>query len=311
MLIFVHAEGHGRGLAAPHGILKAGELEMAMAAQDAQAELTRRAETMLQQAQEQAREVLEQAEAKVQRLRREAQQEIEAERARGYREGMRKSVMEWHDKQARDAIERSQSLGTLHGKLAEIVTSAVERIVNTESRAALYQRALKNVRSLTKGATTLTLRVSPVDFDQASETLALLGDTHDAGLQVNVVADPTLKAGSCIFESELGMLDASLETQLDGLRTAMARAVRAAVASSDAEPQVNESGRHVSEELEHLQQQQAEEHTDSAQDADEGHEDHDDEYGEEEHRDPDHEDGGDGATEHGEDGYDELEHDEE
>ena len=254
MLIFVN--GNAQGLAATHGILKAGELECVMSAQQAQDELLRRAQATLEQAQSQARQLLEHAQSQAQAMMQDAQEAIEAERERGYQEGMRQAVMEWHDRQARSAVEQSHALGTLHGKLAEIVTTAVERIVNTESRTALYERALKNVQSLTRGATKLTLRVSPPDYEHARNTIASLGDTHAAGLQVEVAPDPALKAGSCIFESDLGVLDASLETQLDGLRTAMSRAVRAAVAQADVEPEANEPGMHVAEAMQQLQGEQ-------------------------------------------------------
>jgi type III secretion protein L len=48
-----------------------------------------------------------------------------------------------------------------------------------------------------------------------------------------VKVDPTLNPGGCVFESDLGILDASLHTQLEGLRAAMDRAVRAALSESD------------------------------------------------------------------------------
>ena len=37
---------------------------------------------------------------------------------------------------------------------------------------------------------------------------------------LNVIMDPRLSPGSCILESELGVLDASLETQLKALSRA-------------------------------------------------------------------------------------------
>ena len=50
------------------------------------------------------------------------------------------------------------------------------------------------------------------------------------GMTVEVQVDAALPVGSCIFESDMGVVDASLSTQLDALRSAMARAVRKAVA---------------------------------------------------------------------------------
>jgi type III secretion protein L len=120
----------------------------------------------------------------------------------------------------------------MHEKLATIVTGAVERIVHTEERAALYQRALRSVRSFARGASTLALRVSADDHAHARAALDSLKALQTQGLHIEVSVDPALRAGSCVFESEVGILDASLQTQLDGLRAAMDRAVRKALASS-------------------------------------------------------------------------------
>ena len=56
--------------------------------------------------------------------------------------------------------------------------------------------------------------------------LQSLSELEAQGLAVEVSVDPALSPGSCVFESEAGIIDASLQTQLDGLRGAMERAVR-------------------------------------------------------------------------------------
>ena len=76
----------------------------------------------------------------------------------------------------------------------------------------------------------------PADHEQARIGLGGLGGLAgqaEAGLTVELKVDPGLKPGSCIFESDLGVLDASLQVQLEGLRGAMERAVRRALAESD------------------------------------------------------------------------------
>jgi type III secretion protein L len=76
----------------------------------------------------------------------------------------------------------------------------------------------------------LTLRVSPDDAEAAREGLAGVAELQTLGTTVEVQVDASLAPGSCIFESDMGVVDASLSTQLDALRAAMARAVRKAVA---------------------------------------------------------------------------------
>jgi type III secretion protein L len=175
---------------------------------------------------------LEQARGEAAALLEQARADAQEAVRRGYEEGQHRAALEWHDRQAAEAVARAESLRRMHEKLAAIVTTAVERIVQTESREALYQRALQGVKSLTRGVSTLVLRVSAADYAQASAALAAL-PAQPHGLTVDVKVDPTLNPGGCVFESDLGILDASLHTQLEGLRAAMDRAVRAALSESD------------------------------------------------------------------------------
>lgn len=161
---------------------------------------------------------------------------VEAERAvrQGYEEGQRQAVVEWHERQAKQALTSSEAMGRVQQKLAEVVTAAVERIVGAEKREALYSRALSTVQTLTRGATALTLRVHASDHEHARAALASLPAADGPGLAIELRVDPTLKPGGCVFESDQGILDASLETQLLGLRAAMKRAVQRALEESDA-----------------------------------------------------------------------------
>jgi type III secretion protein L len=195
--------------------------------------LAEQRESIVQGARDEAQALLAEARQQAEQLLQNARAEAKRAVEQAYEEGRREAVLEWHEQQAGKAIDKAEALRRMHEKLAAIVTSAVERIVHTEERGALYQRALRSVQGLTRGANTLALRVNAVDFEHARAALGSLQSVGSNGLSVDVSVDPALKPGSCIFESEVGILDASLQTQLDGLRAAMDRAVRKAVTDSE------------------------------------------------------------------------------
>jgi len=215
-----------------HGIVRSHDVQRLMTLEQAGEQIAEQGRQVLAHATEEAQSLLEQARQQAEQLLADARAEIEAARRQGYEDGHREAVQHWHDERMRQAQDRRDALRATHERLAEIVTTAVERIVQSEDRGTLYQRALKNVQALTRGATSLTLRVSPADHDHARSGLAALGTHGDTGLPVELKVDPSLKPGSCIFESELGVLDASLQVQLEGLRGAMERAVRRALADN-------------------------------------------------------------------------------
>ena len=234
MMIWLHGGGTDRlgGLGAEDGILRAAELDGAAELDALRRAMDEQRDAVLAQAREEASKLVTDAREEADRLLAQARAEAERLRVEACEAGRRQAALEWHERQTVQAIDNAQVLRGMHEKLATIVTGAVERIVHTEERAALYQRALRSVRSFARGASTLALRVSADDHAHARAALDSLKALQTQGLHIEVSVDPALRAGSCVFESEVGILDASLQTQLDGLRAAMDRAVRKALATS-------------------------------------------------------------------------------
>lgn len=214
----------------PHGVLRREQVE-ALCDHTALLQAARaQADALLAQAHEEAAAVRERAQQDAEALWAQAQARIEQACEAGRAEGERQAALAWHERQAGHLVQQADAVRGLHEKLAEVVTSAVERIVHSGDRAALFQRAMRSVQSLSRSATALTLKVHPDDAAAAAEGVQAVEVLQTAGLSVDVVADPALPVGSCVFESDLGVVDASLETQLTALRQAMSRAVHRAVA---------------------------------------------------------------------------------
>ena len=234
MMIWLQGGGGDRlgGLGAEDGILRAAELDGAAELDALRRAMDEQRDAVLARAREEASKLMTDAREQADRLLAEARTEAERLRVEACEAGRRQAALEWHERQTVQVIDNAQVLRGMHEKLATIVTGAVERIVHTEERAALYQRALRSVRSFARGASTLALRVSADDHAHARAALDSLKALQTQGVHIEVSVDPALRAGSCVFESEVGILDASLQTQLDGLRAAMDRAVRKALASS-------------------------------------------------------------------------------
>lgn len=229
MLIWWSREADA-AVAAEHGVLRAADVSALTDASRLKAEALLRAEAIVAQAQAHAQQIVQAAQDQAQALMADAQASIEAAREQARLDGERQSALEWHERQAGHAVKTANTLRGMHERLADVVTTAVERIVQSENRSALYQRALKSVQSLSRSATALTLRVSPGDAEPARQGLAEVSELQALGMTVEVQVDSALAPGSCIFESDMGVVDASLSIQLDALRAAMGRAVRKAVA---------------------------------------------------------------------------------
>jgi type III secretion protein L len=207
-----------------HGIVKAAQVERVLELQQAEQALQQTGQVALEQARAQAAALLAQAEAKVAEVC--AQAEL-------------RSAQDWHQRQGQMAARHAERQRSLHRMLADVVTTAVERMVQVQDRSALYLRALQTVQGLTQDLAAMILRVSPTDASAAQAGLEDLREENSNSTKLKLVIDHSLPAGSCIFESDTGMLDASLQTQLQALHAAMDRAVKRALMESslDEEPE--------------------------------------------------------------------------
>ena len=70
-----------------------------------------------------------------------------------------------------------------------------------------------------------------------SQTRSLAARWRDLGqpIPLSVMADKRLEPGSCVCESDFGTVDASLDTQLRAMRSAVSRALKRSVEEADAQ----------------------------------------------------------------------------
>jgi len=278
------------GVAASNGIVRAHEVGTVMdivellrtARQERDAILAGAGEEAVKtidDAQRTADDVIARARQEASELLADAQRQASAEVERGYADGHQKAVEQWHQHHAQLLRAQDKGMTAPEQKLAEIVVMAVQRIIHVEPPEALWQRAMQTVRELLQRRGMVTLRVCADDAARARAAVAgwPTGDPPNS-LSVEVRADPTLERGACVFESELGTLDASLDIQLAGMRSALARAVLGAMAAGDGDDEAVDGGDPYAEGFVDHDDGQGE-HAYDGEDEDADWDDHDDEEG--------------------------------
>jgi type III secretion protein L len=182
---------------------------------------------------ESARRLLADAAVKAEQLIADAQARFDAAHQQGIAQGEQEGLRQWTARSLRGAAGAQQALDKQNARLGRIVSLAVERIVAQEDKEALYKRAIQAVNHIVKAVPLLTLRVSP--GDQAAAQRAVEAVTEDGrSSPIEVLADPTLALGSCVFESDQGVIDAGLETQLAAIERAVQRASQQVPETADA-----------------------------------------------------------------------------
>lgn len=169
-----------------------------------------------------ARRLLADAQQQARELLAEAGQEYEQQKQRGYEDGMNQARLETAERLIQAAEHSVNYLAHLENKVATLVMTAVRKILgefdDTELTLRVVHRALQVVRNQPQ----VTIRVRP---DQELALRSRLGERLLAGYSeigaIEVIADPRLGPGGCILETEIGVVDASIEVQLQALERAL------------------------------------------------------------------------------------------
>jgi type III secretion protein L len=172
---------------------------------------------ILDAAHAQARKILESAE--------EARQTaIEAARQDGYEDGLRR----WNASVAEVNAARDRYLAESELELIRLAVRIAQKIIGEELRAnpeAIVSVARECMRGLARERS-LTLRASPGDLDILRRRIDVLREAAGPQRSIEVVADATVSPAGCIIESEYGVVDARLETQIRCMEEILLRAAR-------------------------------------------------------------------------------------
>ncbi len=173
-------------------------------------------------AQMEAVRILEEAEGFAAEIRREALIEAENLRTEAYRAGTENALTEFERNLIETREIRERVWRETEKDLLRLAVRLAEKIVGREIKKDdktiidIISTALQNARQQEK----LTIRVNPTDLptvEREAEKFSLGGRVQF----IDLVADPRVTASGCLIESEVGTIDARLETQLRVLERAL------------------------------------------------------------------------------------------
>lgn len=172
----------------------------------------------------QAVELLEKARARAASIEEEAKQEFEHQKKLGYEQGLQEG------KEAAAAFNVKTVLASLDyydqskNQLVGVVISCVRRFVlDLPPEERFYQLIGKALEEL-KQQPRIVLQIHPQDREAVDAVMPRLQQLMPAGSKIEVRAREELAPNSCVLESPLGLIDASLESQLGILEQSLAKA---------------------------------------------------------------------------------------
>jgi type III secretion protein L len=170
-----------------------------------------------------ARGIIDQAQAEADRILAEAKDVFESERQRGFAEGQDAAKGEMAEQMIEAVGNIVEYLAAVEHDMVELVGRALERILGEIGDQEVIVRVVKNALATVRNEKHLTLRVAHDQIPVVRQRLNEILSEYPVIVDVQVVGDGRLSATSCILESEIGVIDASLDGQIAAFRRSFAK----------------------------------------------------------------------------------------
>ena len=169
-----------------------------------------------------ALDIIAAAEAQAAKLREEALMAYEAEKRRGFEEGLQAGLEKVVADKLDFAYESAAYMEAVEGKLADIVIKALKKCVSqVGDRTLVVEIVRKAMKAVIRNQRQITLKVAPDMVDTVKSRLDEILSDYPALERVDVVEDTRLKGPAAIIETEAGVADASVDTQLAAIENSI------------------------------------------------------------------------------------------
>ena len=182
------------------------------------------AEQIIADANEQAQQIIADAEAQSEAIYAEARAKGEAEgEEKGYAEGLERAAVKEREAEEKAAALDAQyeaKVAELEPKFIDVLTGIYSHVFGIDLTGRndvvlhLLQNAIRNV----EGSKNFLVHVSAEDHEYVNENKDELTAGLGESASVEIINDVTLSAGNCFVETDSGIYDCSIGTELELLK---------------------------------------------------------------------------------------------
>ena len=169
-----------------------------------------------------AEDVIAAAEAEAARIREEAHAAFEAERQRGYEKGLEDGKAEIVAKKLELVDESVAFMESVENKMVDVIMAALKKcVMEIGDRELVVQIVRKVMNAVVRNQRRITLKVAPDMVPVVRERLDEILKDYPLLDEIDVQDDARLKGASCMIETEAGIADASVDTQLAAIENSL------------------------------------------------------------------------------------------
>lgn len=148
---------------------------------------------------------------------------FEAERRRGYEDGKQEALLDQAEKMIETVGRTVDYFANVENQMVDLVMASVRKVMDGFDDREKIMIVVRNALAVVRNQKQMTLRLHPEEIEVVRERINDILAAYPGVGYLDLLADARLARGACILESEIGMVEASLEDQIAALRGAFQR----------------------------------------------------------------------------------------
>ena len=181
------------------------------------------AEEIISKGLKQAEEIESKAQAQTEKITKEAEIAYAAEKQKGYQEGLEKAKHEMAVNISAIPLKTAQYYHTVEKKMTTLVMDTVRKVIDNMDKSELIVGLVKKALLVFKSQKMITLKVALVHVDLINEYLSEIMAGYPNIDTIEIKGDERISPNELIMESEIGIVNAGIETQLAAIEEAFTK----------------------------------------------------------------------------------------
>jgi len=173
-----------------------------------------------------AERILEAARHEAELIRAEARAEFERMREEGYQKGHEEGKAEIAERILECVGQSAAYYSRVEDVMVDLVMRAVRNVLGEIDKQELIERVVNRALESTRNENQVTIRVAPAQADWLKGRINEIVQTFPKIQFLDVQPDNRLAEDGCVLETEIGVVDASLQTQMKAIEKALIRAMK-------------------------------------------------------------------------------------
>lgn len=173
-----------------------------------------------------AQAIIADAEEEARLIREEALAELERRRQEGRQQGLEQGKAEIAEQIVATMSQSAAYFSKVEDVLVDVVMRALRRVLGAFDHKDVVEQVVKQALESTRNEGQVTVRVPPNQADHLKRRVDTILGVFPKVQFLQVMPDARLPEDGCVLETEIGVVDASLETQLKAIEKALIRSLK-------------------------------------------------------------------------------------